>query len=124
MSHASRPRPVLIAVGGRRGWPLWHPVRLPRPFVLSFSCTPGGNSSTRGNDDWYALYPPPIDSKRARERVANIHGAARQGGLTQEIVVPKVSGITRSLPRSPSPPAAGAPNLRNAIFDERWEDSR
>lgn len=45
----------------------------------------------------------PIDSKRAHERVANIHGAARQEGLTQEIVVPKVSGITYSHLRSLTP---------------------
>lgn len=113
MSHANRPRPVLIVVGPK-GVAFVAPCLSSSPtFFLSLAL------SWQFLDSWQRrlvrVISSPIDSKRAHERVANIHGAARQGGLTQEIVVPKVSGIIYSLLRSLNP-AADVPNLRNAIF--------
>jgi len=57
MSRANRARPVLIVVGPK-GVVFVAPCLSPS-FSLSLSLLLSrGNSSTRGNDDWYALYPP------------------------------------------------------------------
>lgn len=74
MSHANRPRPVLIVVGPKGVAfvaPCLSSLSLAPSFLPSFllsrslsfsvflSCSLSRcNSSTRGNDDWYALYPP------------------------------------------------------------------
>lgn len=55
MSRANRPRPVLIVVGPKGVVFVAPCLSFSPSLFLSLALD---NSSTRGNDDWYALYPP------------------------------------------------------------------